>query len=241
LERYDEINRGDVLHMRYLLERDLPQYPLLHSLYRSGFLPIASVDGRNIFTIWGDLLSELPGRVLCIVIVLVLVLWLWYKLRIPGAVFAIIICFVGALVVTSFSEIPHAMPPLEGVVFSGRATVRNEWTVDKVFGNRNNNTAWGLDQPVQYVSLEFIPDGRREPVVAADNIDAGSIPNLTIGQALEIHYERGNPRNARLLAGTRTFWEKNLRGLALACVVWIVLGGLVIVLWVGVSRRRRLQ
>jgi hypothetical protein len=62
LERYDEINRGDVLRMRYLLERDLPDYSLLHSLYRSGLLQVASVDGRSVFRIWRDLLPQLPVR-----------------------------------------------------------------------------------------------------------------------------------------------------------------------------------
>ena len=239
LERYDEINRGDVLRMRYLLERDLPDYSLLHSLYRSGFLPVASVDGRSVFRIWRDLLPQLPMRLICGVTALILVLWLWYKLRIPGGVFAIVICFVGALGAMSFSEIPHPMSPLQGVVLPGRARVQNEWTIDKVFASRNSSSAWSLDRPVQYVSLEFIPEGRREPVVAADNIDAGSIPNLKVGQSLTVQYERANPRNARLVAGTRTFWKKNLRGLAITAVIWIVLGGLAMVLWEGFSRRRR--
>jgi hypothetical protein len=238
LERYDQVNRGDVLRMRYLLERDLPDYPLLHSLYRSGFLPVASVDGRNVFTIWRDLLPELPVRLLGGVTALILVLWLWYKWRIPGGVFATVICFLGALAVTSFWEIPHPMPPLQGAVLAGRATVQNEWTIDKVFVSRNSTNSWSLDRPVQYVSLEFVPEGRRESVVAADNIDAGSISNLQVGQSLAVQYERANPRNARLVAGTRTFWKKNLRGLAITAVIWIVFGGLAIVLWEGFSRRR---
>ncbi len=238
LERYDEINRGDVLRMRYLLERDLPDYPLLHSLYRSGFLPVASVDGRTIFRIWRDLLAELPLRLICGVTALILVLWLWYKLRIPGGAFAIMICLVGAIGAIGLWEIPHPMSPLKGVVLPGEATVQNEWTIDKVFASRNSTTTWSLDRPVQYVSLEFVPEGRRESVVAADNIDAGSIPNLKVGQSLAVQYEQANPRNARLVAGTRTFWEKNLRGLAITAVIWIVLGGLAIVLWGGLARRR---
>ena len=238
LERYDEINRGDVLRMRFLLERDLPDYPLLHSLYRSGFLPVASVDGRSVFKIWRDLLPELPVRLICGVAALILVLWLWYRLRIPGGAFAIVICFLGALGAISLSEIPHAMSPLRGAVLPGRATVQNEWIIDKVFVSRKSTSSWSLDRPVQYVSLEFVPEGRGASVVAADNIDAGSIPNLKTGQSLAIQYERANPRNARLVAGTRTFWKKNLRGLAIAAVIWVVLGGLAIVLWKGVSRRR---
>ncbi len=239
LERYDEINRGDVLRMRYLLERDLPDYPPLHSLYRSGFLPVASVDGRSVFSLWRDLLSELPVRLVCGVTTLILALWLWYKLRIPGAVFAAAICFLGALGALSFWEIPHPMAPLKGAVLAGRATVQNEWTIDKVFVSRRSANAWSLNQPVQYISIEFVPEGRREPVVAADNIDAGSIPNVKVGQLLEIQYEKGNPRNARLVAGTRTFWKKNLRWLAITAVMWIVLGCLAMLLWGAVSRRRR--
>ena len=238
LERYDDINCGDVLRMRYLLERDLPDYPLLHALYRSGFLPVASVDGRSVFRIWRDLLPELPVRLLCGVMALILVLWLWYRLRIPGGVFAITLCFVGALGAISFWEIPHPMPALHGVVLSGSATVQNEWTIDKVFTSRNSSNSWSLNRPVQYVSLAFVPEGRREPVVAADNVDLGSIPNLKVGQSLAVQYERANPRNARLVAGTRTFWKKNLRGLAITAAVWIVVGGFALALQGGVFRRR---
>ncbi len=238
LERYDEINRGDALRMRYLLERDVPDLPLLHSLYRSGFLPIASVDGRSVFTIWRDLLSESTVRLVCAATALILGLWLWYKLRIPGGMFAIVICAVGALIAASFYEIPHPMSPLHGVVRQGKATVQNEWTITKVFANHNSNTPWILEQPVQYVSLEFVPEGRREAVVTADNIDAGSIPNLKIGQSLAIQYERENPRNVLIAEGTRTFWKRNLRGLAISAVIWIVLGGLAIAIWGGLSRTR---
>jgi hypothetical protein len=238
LERYDQINRGDVLRMRYLLERDLPDYSLLHSLYRSGLLPVASVDGRSVFRIWRDLLPQLPVRLICGVTALSLVLWLWYKLKIPGSVFAIATCFVGALGAMMFSEIPHPMSPLKGVILPGRATVQNEWTIDKVFASRHSTSAWSLDRPVQYVSLEFVPEGRRESVVAADNIDTGSIPYLKVGQSLAVQYERANPRNARLVAGTRTFWKKNLRGLAITAVIWIILGGLAMLLWGAISRRR---
>ncbi len=238
LERYDEINRGTVLHLRYLLERDLPDSPLLHSLYRSGFLPVASVDGQSVFRIGRDLLPQLPVRFLGGVAALIFVLWLWHKWQIPGGVLAIVICFLGALAVMSFWEIPHPMPPLEGALLTGRATVQNEWTIDKVFVSRNSANSWSLDRPVQYVSLEFVPESRREPVVAVDNIDAGSIPNLQAGQSLAVQYERANPRNARLVAGTRTFWKKNLRGLAITAVIWIVLGGLALILWKGFRRRR---
>jgi hypothetical protein len=238
LGRYDEINRGDVLRMRYLLERDLPDYPLLHSLYRSGLLPVASVDGRSVFRMWRDLVPQLPVRSIFGVTALILVLWLWYRLRIPGRIFAIATCSVAALGAIIFSEIPHPMPPLKGVILPGRATVQNEWTIDKVFGSRDSKNAWSLDRPVQYVSLEFVPEGRRESVVAADNIDTGSIPNLKVGQSLAVQYERANPRNARLVAGTRTFWKKNLRGLAITAVIWIVVGGVAMVLWGAVSRKR---
>jgi hypothetical protein len=239
LERYDLINRGDILKMRYLLERNLPDYPLLHSLYRSGFLPVASVDGRSVFNVWQDVLPRLPVRLLCGVTALIFILWLWYRLKIPGALFVVVICFVGAIGATNYSEIPQPMPPLQGVVLSGKATVQNEWTIDKLFTSTKSTSKWSLDQPVQYVSLEFVPEGRHEPVVAADNIDAGSIPNLQVGQSLAVLYEQANPRSARLVAGTRTFWNKNLHGLMIGAVIWIVLGGIVLVLWGSVFRKLR--
>ncbi len=238
LERYDQINRGDVLRVRYLLEQDLPDYRLLHSLYRSGFLPVASVDGRTVFRAWRDLLAQVPVRSICVIAALIFALWLWYQLRIPGAVFAIVICVLAALGAITFSEIPHPMPALQGALLAGTARVQNEWSIDKVFSSRNSRTSWDLEQPVQYVALEFVPEGRREPVVAADNVDVGSIPGLRIGGSLAVQYEQANPRNARLVTGTRRFWQKNLRGLAITAAVWIVLGGVAIALWGGLSRRR---
>jgi hypothetical protein len=239
LKRYDELNRGDVVRMRYLLEQDLPPYPLLHSLYRSGFLPIASADGRSVFTGGLDLIPELPLRLVCGVAALLVVLWLWKKSRIPGSGLAMVFCFLLAIAALSFSEIPRPMSALQGAVLTAKASVQNEWTIDQIFASRKSNSSpVPLDQPVQYVALEFVPEGRREPVVAVDNIDARSIPDLKVGQLLEIQYERADPRSARLVAGTRTFWNRNLRGLAIWGAAWLVLGAAAIVIWAIFSRRR---
>lgn len=69
------------------------------------------------------------------------------------------------------------------------------------------------EQPWDIVELRLVPNGS-EPVVAIDDVDAGSVPGLALGAKLPVRYTPGAPRGARLLHGTRAYrrreWENLL-------------------------------
>jgi hypothetical protein len=68
----------------------------------------------------------------------------------------------------------------------------------------------GVDaiQPYEIVELQFIPEGRTEPVLGVDQIDSGSVPGLAKGATVEIEYQASNPRIVRFKGGSRTFPQK---------------------------------
>jgi hypothetical protein len=98
---------------------------------------------------------------------------------------------------------------------------------------------WPLKQPYQLVEAEFTPAGGRAPVVGVDAIDVGSIPTLAVGSIVEIEYDRARPRTARLKAGTRNWPETNGRDTWYSLGVLAAIIGLVLVLRVLLSRRRK--
>ncbi len=66
-------------------------------------------------------------------------------------------------------------------------------------------------QPFVVVELEFVPDGRTDPVVAVDMIDDGSLRAIERGVDVPIHYSAADPRWAQIDNATRTYYWKNLR------------------------------
>jgi hypothetical protein len=62
-------------------------------------------------------------------------------------------------------------------------------------------------QPYEIVELQFVPEGRADPVSGVDQIDSG-IPGLSKGATVEIEYQASNPRVVRINGGSRTFPEK---------------------------------
>ncbi|MCC6538937.1 MAG: hypothetical protein IT162_15390 [Bryobacterales bacterium] len=87
------------------------------------------------------------------------------------------------------------------------------------------------DQPWDIVELRLVPlGGNGEPVVAIDEVDAGSSPGLVNGARLPVRYRASLPREARLLHGTRHWrwreWENLLElhalvaALIAAMVAW---------------------
>ena len=85
-----------------------------------------------------------------------------------------------------------------------------------------------LGQPYEIVRLRFLPPGKDTPVTAVDKVDRGSVPNLQKGQIVEIVYDVGNPRIARLRQATRQFAQQArtqvlLVGVLLCLVVMLLL------------------
>jgi hypothetical protein len=61
--------------------------------------------------------------------------------------------------------------------------------------------------PYQVIELA-VPVGR-DTVVAVDAVDSGSVAHLAVGATLPVRFDPAEPREARLLVGTRQFVDRN--------------------------------
>jgi hypothetical protein len=108
----------------------------------------------------------------------------------------------------------------------------------------STNRSRGLEahQPLDVVGVEFVPQGFRDPVLAVDLVDRGSIQGLAEGAPVEVDYEAGRPRTAWLRSATRTFPRRNLIGLGEDAVLYIglLIGGLLLCQLIGKAFKRLL-
>ena len=97
-------------------------------------------------------------------------------------------------------------------------------------------------QPVDVVGIEFVPEGRAEPVLAVDLIDAESSPGLKENSAVAIEYEAASPRTAHLHSATRTFLPRNLAGIVVdgGLYMAVLIGGLTAAHFIGKAWTRLL-
>ncbi len=87
-------------------------------------------------------------------------------------------------------------------------------------------------KPYLQVQVEFVPEGRRDAVVAADYVDASAAQHLDVGSAVELHYRPRQPRTVEIIGVARSFrWQNGLRELFLA--------GLLLAAWLYAGRRAR--
>jgi hypothetical protein len=90
--------------------------------------------------------------------------------------------------------------------------------------------------PYQVVEMRVAVPGTADSVLAVDAVDSGSVAGLAAGAVLEVRQAAGEPREARLVQGTRRFVERNryhaLPGVAVIAVLGTALA-------VTASRKRR--
>jgi hypothetical protein len=102
---------------------------------------------------------------------------------------------------------PATIPP--GPQRTAMATVRHVETVHHIWSN-GEDAGQDLRQPFQMADLAFTPEGANEPIHVLDRVDAGSVPQLKDGAALQVVYPVSDPRAGRIDGGTRTYPEKAL-------------------------------
>lgn len=138
---------------------------------------------------------------------------------------------------STFSFITERFPRSPGGPWREATAVVSEVTHVTEYSNRRDVTQ--LRWPYDIVQLSFTPDGKNHPVLAVDEVEAASAPNLMKGQTVRILWPEDDPRSAKII-GARpgapwANWFYNVGEI-------IAIGGLVIVLIVlagAILRRRR--
>lgn len=214
---FDQLKKGDAVKLRYLRREDVPHVPGASVLREMHLLPTVRLADQRAWT--GLQLAFTPGSLVLLkaIVIAVFVLVLWRLMHLPLFGWAVGVCVVAAVVVSLVHDFPTSLPAPQNEVRSASGTVKSLERVEWLL-RADHQRGFKADQPIEIVGVRFIPDGRTEPVVAVDLIDAGSVRALQEGAAVEIDYERVTPRTARIRGATRQFVRRNLRGIAVELV-----------------------
>ena len=228
-QTYDAIRTGQAVRVRYLQRQDLPDVPgakLLWELHASTAAEPIDVQGISRMA---PLLTPGAIRVYQVLGGIVVMLVCWKVTGIKGYAWAA--GAGGALLVglLLYGDFPRRTPAPAVGVKSASARVVSLSELDRIFSGRRTR-GFDAEQPVDVVGVEFVPEGRSEPVVAVDLIDQGSLPGLQEKAEVMVKYEAATPRVAYIDGATRHFPERNFNGLIIDIAIYI--GVLVLIYWV---------
>lgn len=238
-QEYDAFRVNQPVEVRYLLRRDVPDLPLAGFLWELRALPLvrlAGSHGHSRMKAFATPRAMQAAKFLAVLAVLVI---LWRITRSSFIGWAAAIGIAAGLVWLFVVDFPRPTPPPAVAVRRGTGQVKSIGRIDTLFSTsrRRGLTA---DQPIDVVAVEFVPEGRTEPVVAVDLIDRGSLPGLRERSTAPIRYEAASPRTAYLEGATRTFPARNLRGAVVQCglSLALLLGALAVAQWIGRAWKR---
>jgi len=228
-DQYDTFRTGQAVQVSYLLARDIPKVPLSDFFAAIHALPVAKLRGLeepgliNAITTPAAMLFWVFGGS----IAALLMLWRITRWKLLG--WAAALAVLAGVAVLLVQEFPRTTRPPSIDVRSAQGKVQSINHITSLFSSAHERGVIA-DQPVDVVGVEFIPEGRTEPVLAVDLIDRGSIPGLKEKGTVAIRYERASPRIAYITGATRDFPEKNFRGtilqgLTVLALCVVTLGG----------------
>lgn len=194
LVTYDRTQIGDGVLVRYLPS------PVLHQLV---IIPTARLASDTTFSLPSDSYGPLERGV---GVILLLALMLVFAVKTNNRIAQILFIVLGSIAFGYFL-FPRQTPAPAGNIQSVRAKVAHISTVTRILEGRRKR-GMSTSQPYDIVQLSFTPQGRTESVIAVDEIDHDSIPELSSGEILPIQYQSDQPRIVRILGGTRTFPEQ---------------------------------
>ena len=212
-DEFDKLKAGDVVPLRYLLEKDLPDFPGATTLRQMHVLPVVRGANQHAWSGLEDILSE-HRRMVTAVLSVGVALFLWRLFRIPGFMWAFAACVVLAFAMSLYAGFPTPTPGPQNSVRTTVGIVKSVERWEWLFrGHRQRGLR--ADQAIEIAGVQFIPEGRTEPVLAVDLIDDGSVPGLQERASVTVEYEARAPRVAHIYGATRRFPQRNLRGIGI--------------------------
>jgi hypothetical protein len=203
---YDGYHVGSPLLLRYLEHHPLEGLGLKE--YRlEGQLDWA----RRIMS--PQFLAVIP---LIIILIFVIAFAIW---RFKTARWLLVATALTSLLV--WGLIPKSVPAPAGEQRTGEATVTDVHHITQILEGSESSGVTAL-QPYDAVTLKFVPSGWTDAVVSIDQVDTGSVPDLKEGHTVGIGYSTEHPRNVVILNATHTYYRKNILGLVLGAVLWIL-------------------
>ncbi len=242
-DRFDRLKKGDLVQLHYLLAKDLPAFPGAKTMRQMHVLPMVRLADEQTWS-GPAVIVDSHRTLVSALLAAVLILVLWRLFRVPYFGSAVFLCIVVAIAISMVADFPKAMPAPKNDVRMAAGTIKSLERWEWLF---RDNRSQGLkaDQPIQVAGVQFVPEGRTEPVVAVDLIDEGSLPGLREHAPVRLEYESAAPRVAYIRGATRHFFGQNVlgvvnQGVAVVVVTAILLavGGLLRFGFGRLTRRR---
>ena len=210
VDRFDRLKKGDAVPLHYLLPSDLPGFPGAKTMRQMHLLPTVRFANETTWSAFQAIYDE-NHLLISSGCIILLVLLVWRFLRIPLFGWAVAACVAYVLVASVVDEFPRPTAAPQNKTRAATGTVKSVERIDWLFRS-NQHQGLPMLQPIQIVGVQFIPEGRSEPVVAADMIDAESLAGIAERARVTLDYEKATPRIAYLRGATRHFPQRNLRG-----------------------------
>ena len=224
-ERYDALQPGDSIAVRYL-----PELPFLARTADRTTASIAWEFARRV--------AEVP--ILVWVIGGIVGLWTAARIGAP-VVLATGVAWTAAAFPLLFA--PKAQAEPSGEPAMARVTNVTAITKSPSYNSGHRHSSWSrtstyrrLAIPYQVIELALPRPGGRDTVLAVDAVDSGSVAGLAFGAVLPVRVDPLVPREAKLVGGTRHFVQRNRYHFLIPAVGCGILGTLA---GLGYRHRRR--
>lgn len=223
---YDRVSTGDTVDVRFL--------------HIGGLISLVRLSERSTLSILFQAAANPTLFILALLVGLVALLWLLAKQPALKAISLLVFALLFALIlIVEFLPQWRAAQPLRGPQETATATVQQVQTFTEIGGGgEDDDGPEPLIQPFDLVQVSFTPTGRREPVLAADMVDAGTL-TLESGGSVPITYLLDNPRQIRLQGGARTYAWKNVTFSVASVIAVLLFFGALIVAWRALKRTLR--
>lgn len=213
-EQFDALRKNDSVQLRYLLKRDLPNWPGLRTMRQMHVLASVRLANETTWTGPAEIVSS-HKLLLTALLVAGAFLLAWHWLRLPLFSWVFIASLLLTMAITYAGDFPRPMRAPRKDVRTAIGTIKSldRWQFLFQTAQDRGPVRWIADQPVAVAGVEFVPQGKTDSVLAVDLIDDGSVPNLREHSTVNVDYESASPRVAYIRGATRSFAQRNLRGL----------------------------
>jgi len=217
-ELYDSLHVGDRVALHYLQRRDVPDVPGIDFLWQLHALPVVRLAQHRTFTRIEAAFTERVVSVLTTIAGIAMMLLVLRLTRSPLFKWALGVSIASGIGLMLFYDFPRPTPAPRIAVRRASGRVKSIHDITKLL-NGSKSRGFIASQPVDVVGVEFVPEGRRDAVVAVDLIDTGSVPGLVEGSTVGVQYEANQPRVAYIERARRDFAARNLTGIAEECIL----------------------
>lgn len=214
---YDASHVGQTVSLHYLRPQDLPKFPLVKVLRQMQMLPMVHLANKTTWSPLAVLWTSQNTVIAGVAAGMLMLLIGWRLARVPGLKWAVTASVLGGLTALQIADFYRPMPAPTVEVRQAMGRVTSLQRVNRLF-NGSKRRGFVTAQPIQIATIEFTPEGRTDPVMAVDLIDAGSVAGLKEKSAVPVIYESQSPRTAYVQGATRTFAARNVAGLGVQIV-----------------------